>query len=113
MTNLNLTPEQIQTVSIRGQRESGFKSSHIVGAVAGVLTAAANYNQGSSLAGAAAGAALGGAMGYAIGDIFGITDDLGTSARILNGGVATLVGVSFSGLATGLVDALVNPKAAE
>lgn len=108
MTNINAN-----AVSVLGKREAGFKSSHIVGAVAGVLTAAANYNQGSTLAGAAAGAALGGAMGYAIGDIFGITDDLGTSARILNGGVATLVGVSFSGLATGLVDALVNPKSAE
>jgi len=99
------------TTTILGKRETGFKSSHIVGAVAGVLTAAANYNQGSTLMGAAAGAALGGAMGYAVGDVFGITDELGTSARILNGGVATLVGVSFSGLATGLIDALLVPKA--
>lgn len=108
MTNTNAA-----VASVLGKREAGFKSAHIVGAVAGVLTAAANYNQGSTLLGAAAGAALGGAMGYAVGDVFGITDDLGTSARILNGGVAGLVGVSFSGLATGLVDALVRPKEAE
>lgn len=99
------------TTTILGKRETGFKSAHIIGAVAGVITAAANYNQGSTLIGAAAGAALGGAMGYAVGDVFGITDELGTSARILNGGVSALVGVSFSGLATGLVDALLVAKA--
>lgn len=106
MTNTNTA-----VVSVLGKREAGFKSSHIVGAVAGVLTAAANYNQGSTLLGAAAGAALGGAMGYAVGDVFGITDELGVTARILNGGLAAVSGIAFSGMATGLVDALLVPKA--
>lgn len=105
MTNLNAAK------TILGKREAGFKSSHVVGAVAGVLTAAANYNQGSSAAGAVAGAVIGGAMGYAMGDVFGITDELGTTARILNGGIAAIGGMSFSGMATGLVDALLIPKA--
>ena len=99
------------SMSILGKREAGFKSSHIVGAVAGVITAAANYNQGSSAAGVVAGAVVGGAMGYAMGDVFGITDELGTTARILNGGIAAIGGMAFSGMATNLVDALLIPKA--
>lgn len=98
------------TNTVLGKREAGFKSSHIVGAVAGVLTAAANYNQGSSAAGAMAGAVIGGAMGYAMGDVFGCTDELGATARILNGGIAAVGGIGFSGMATGLVDALLVPK---
>jgi len=106
MTAMNTA---VEATTIVGKREAGFKSSHIVGAVAGVVTAAANYNQGSTAAGAIAGAVVGGAIGYAIGDVFGITDELGTSARILNGGIAAVGGMGFSGMATGLVDALLKP----
>ncbi len=94
---------------ITGNRETGFKSSHFVGAAVGVLTGVANLAQGSSLAGAAAGAVIGGAMGYAVGDVFGITDELGSSARIINGGLAGLVGMSFSGMTTSLVDSIIKP----
>lgn len=96
------------SISVLGKREAGFKSSHVVGAVVGTLTAVANYSQGSTLVGSIAGAAVGGAMGYAVGDIFGITDELGTSARIVNGGLAGLVGMSFSGMTTGMIDGILT-----
>jgi len=96
------------TETVRGNRDAAMKTSHYVGAAAGVLTAAANYRQGSTVAGALVGGAVGGAIGYAIGDVFGITDQFGSTARILNGAMAGVGGMAFSGMATGLVDALLR-----